>query len=804
MLYNYFKLAFRNANRQKGYSIANILGLASGMAVCLLIFLVVRLETNFDRFHAKKDHIYRVVSIFKEPQGIGYEPGVPFPTAPALRQDYPQLKNVADILSLGGDGQISVLDSNNATHPLHLFKEDAGILYTEPQFFDIFDFQWLAGDKSTALKDPNTVVLTKTMAEKYFGTWQSAIGKSLGFDKLSSPLKVTGILADMPVNTDFPLKLLISYSSLKNTGLAQMMTSNWTAIFAQHYCFVVLPDQLSEAQFNKDLTAVVNKYKPVENHNEGMILLPLTQMHFDTRYNLFNNHPFSKDLIWALGLIGIFVLVIACVNFVNLATAQAINRSKEVGIRKVLGSGRGQLFGQFLSEAAVIVLLSALLAIAICTIALPWLNHILYMHIDRQFGKDPAVLAALVAMVLGSTLLSGFYPAIVLSGFNPISAIKNKTSIKTAGPFSLRRLLVVFQFTISQGLIIGVLVVVGQTAYFHSAPMGFDKEAIVITHMPDNSKMDLLRQQLMLLPGIDKVSFSFASPLDPGNDWNSDIEYNHVKQHDFGANLKWADSIYPSLYHMQLLAGRFYTGPNDMVVNEAFLRKLGIHEPKLAIGANVIVEGGADAWGTITGVVRDFNIATLRDSVRPVILEPWKQTYSTVNIKIAASRIARVLPGIEQLWKATFPDKVYEYQFLDETLAGYYKQEQQLSMLFKIFAGIAIFISGLGLYSLVSFMAVQRAKEMGIRKTLGASAASIVYLFSREFTVLILIAFFIAAPIAGYLMHHWLQNYAFHFQPGPLLFVEAIGLSALIAWLSVGYRALRAAMANPVKSLKTE
>lgn len=806
MLSNYFKLAFRNATRQKGYSITNILGLAAGIAVCLLIFLVVRFETSFDRFHSQKEHIYRVVSVFKEPQGIDYEPGVPFPTAPALRQDYPQLKNVADILSLGGDGQITVPDSNGSTQ---LFKEETGILYSEPQFFSIFDFPWLAGDKSTALKEPNTVVLTQTIAEKYFGNWQNAIGRSIILDKLGSPLRVTGILADMPANTDFPLKVVISYSSLKNTGLAGMMTSDWIGIFAQHYCFVVLPDRLSEAQFDKDLTTVVHKYKPVQNHNEGMMLLPLTQMHFDTRYNLFNNHPFGKNLIWALSLIGIFVLSIACVNFVNLATAQAINRSKEVGIRKVLGSARGQLFAQFLSEAALIVLLAALLAIGICTITLPWLNRILDMHIDRQFLADPAVLVALASMILGSTVLSGFYPAIVLSGFNPINAIKNKASIKTAGPFSLRRILVVIQFTISQGLIIGVLIVVAQMDYFRSAPLGFDKDAMMITHIPGTadavSKIESLRNSLRQIPGVKSVSFSFASPID-NNDWNNDIAFNNVPQHDFGAFLKFADPNYAETYRLKLLAGRFYGNSDtikDLVVNETFIKKLGIRDPAAALGAKVEMTGEHKS-GSIVGVVKDFNIASLRDSVSPVILGTWKDTYQTVNIKLAASGMEGSLAAIAQLWKSAFPGQVYDYRFLDETLAGYYKQEGQLSVLYKIFAAIAIFISGLGLYSLVSYMAVQRAKEVGIRKTLGASVGSIVYLFTRELTWLIGIAFLIAAPLMGYIMHRWLQNYAFHIHPGPGVFALAIAVSALIAWLSVGYKAIRAALVNPVDSLKTE
>lgn len=804
MPWNFFRLTFRQAIRQKEQTIIKILGLAVGTAVCLLIFLIVRFETSFDDFHPSRDHIYRVVSVFKTPLGIGYEPGVPFPTAPALRRDYPQLKQVASILSLGGDGLITVETNNNKDNTNKdntKFREESGILYAEPQFFDMFAFRWLAGDKTTALNDPNTVLLTKSTAEKYFGSWTSAIGRSLKLDN-SWLLKVTGILDDMPANTDFPLKVVISYGTLHNTGVNGQL-NNWVGIFAQHYCFVTLPDNLSEASFDKDLTDVVNRYKPPSNHNEGMMLLPLKDMHFDTRYNTFNNHPFSRDLIRTLSLIGLFVLLIACVNFVNLSTAQAVNRAREVGVRKVLGGTRAQLLTQFVAETGLLVLLATVIAAGLCELTLPFFDRLLGIKLNADFFLDPAMVKCLLAMMAATTFLAGFYPAVVLSGFDPVTAFKSRTAPRGRGSNLLRRILVVLQFTISQALIICVLIIVGQVAYFRSAPMGFDKDAVLLTHLPDHSKMEFLRHQLKQQPGVEEVSFSFASPLDVNTDWNSDIEYNGVQQHDFGVNLKWADSVYFKLYHLQPVAGQLAIGPYDMVVNEAFVRKLGIHRPEEAIGAKVLINAINDT-GTIKGVVRDFNIASLHDTIRPVLIEEWSQVYSTVNIKLSAAKINQTLPAIEKLWKATFPDDVYEYRFLDESIARYYQQENQLSSLYKIFAGLAVFISCLGLYSLVTFMAATRAREVGIRKTLGASVESIVYLFSREFTLLVLLAFLIAAPIAGYCMNQWLQNYAFHFHPGPLLFLEAIGVSMVIAWLSVGYKALKAALVNPVESLRTE
>ncbi len=319
------------------------------------------------------------------------------------------------------------------------------------------------------------------------------------------------------------------------------------------------------------------------------------------------------------------------------------------------------------------------------------------------------------------------------------------------------------------------------------------------------SKIDNLRNQLLHIPGINKVSFSYASPIDD-NIWNSDLKYNGVEKNDFGASLKWADVNYANTYNLKLLAGQFYGQSDtvkDFVVNEAFLKKLGIADPKNAIGAKIYILG-ANKSGTITGVVKDFNDVSLQNPISPVLMSTWKELYQTVNLKIAGSGISQTLINIEKLMKETFPNDVYEYRFLDENIAGYYKQEEQLSQLYKIFAGIAIFISCLGLYSLVSFMTIQRTKEVGIRKTLGASVGNIVYLFSKEFAWLIFLAFFISAPIAWYVMHRWLQNYAYHVTPGTGVFLLALSISIFIAAFSVGYKAVRAALANPVESLRTE
>jgi len=803
MIKNYLKTAWRNLLRNKSYTAINIVGLAIGIAACLLIFLVIHFETSFDNFHKKKDSIYRIVSAFKTPEGINYETGVPLPTAQGLRIDYPQL-TVASIFK--NESQITVTGSNGQI--LKKFKE-SNVYFTEPQFFNIFDFEWLSGDRKTVLTEPNTAVLTQDAAEKYFGNWKDAIGKTIKYEN-KNILKVTGILKNMPVNTDFNLSVVISAATLKNTDFNGNL-KDWVSTFSYSYCFIVLPPSLTIDQFNKDLVPFVKKHKPAEYAKDGMMAIPLREMHYDNRFGVFSGHTFSKELIGALSLIGLFLLIIACVNFINLATAQAVNRSKEVGIRKALGGNRKQLIFQFISETLIITLFAVMLAIGLAQTALPFLNQLLVIKISTAFLTDPLVIFFLIAVILGVTFLSGFYPAMVLSGFNPITALKNKIVAGRSSGISLRRGLVVLQFCIAQVLVIGTLVVINQMNYFKNFPLGFDKDAIVNVTIPTDSmshlKIDALRNQLLQQPGVKKVSFSFASPSD-NSGWSSDFKFNNSqKRTDFAANLKWADADYFALYQLKFVAGRPYIRSDtvhEYVVNETMLRKLGIQNPKDAIGKYINLWDEKKKTAQIVGVIKDFNVVSLKRPVPPVLVASWKDVYQTINIKLQPANIKLSLASIEKLWNSTFPDYVYEYQFLDDKVAGFYDREDQLSTLYKIFAGIAIFISCLGLYGLVSFMAVQRTKEVGIRKTLGASVSHIVYLFSKEFTLLIVIAFGISAPIGWFFMNKWLQAFTYKITLGPGIFILAIAASIIIAWLTVGYKAIRAALANPVNSLRSE
>ncbi|MES1225664.1 MAG: FtsX-like permease family protein, partial [Bacteroidota bacterium] len=545
------------------------------------------------------------------------------------------------------------------------------------------------------------------------------------------------------------------------------------------------------------------------NPGYDLALQPLSEIHSDERYGNFRGTTFSKDLILALNLIGLFLLIIACVNFINLTTAQAINRAREVGVRKVLGGNRTQLILQFLGETGITTLLALIGSLVVVFICLPFLNNLLGIKLSVLVLYSAKFILFLIAAFFLVTFLSGFYPALVLSGFKSVTVLKSSAGGSNKG-ISFRRALVVFQFVIAQALIIGTLVVASQMDYFRNADLGFTKEAIINAGFPGDSlsrtKTDFLQSELVKIPGIQKVSFSTFTPS-AGGGWYTDLRTpanKNAATPDMIVCMKPADTGYFRLYNLPIVAGRVYFSSDTMrefVVNETVVKNLGFRTPEEAIGKLINTNGKTCP---IVGVVKDFHVYSLRDAIGPVVFSTMKNNYGLANIKINMSQAKNVIASMQNTWNKYFPDFVFEYSFLDQTIADYYKQEEQLSVLYKIFSGIAIFISCLGLYGLISFMAVQRRKEIGIRKVLGAPVRDIVIMLSKEFTILITIAFFIAAPIAWYFMRQWLQHYTYRIMLSVWFFVATILCSLIIAWLTVSYTAIKAALANPVKSLRTE
>jgi putative ABC transport system permease protein len=804
MLNYYFKTAFRNFNRNKSYVFINVFGLGVGIAAALLLFLVIQFETSFDHFHKQRLNTYRIVSGFYSQDGIRYYPAVSFPVAAQLHTDFPQLKEIASIFR-AGSGQITIRD-DIGSQPKKFHEEN--IFYAQPEFFNVFDFELQAGNPKTALAEPDNVILTQQVAEKYFGDWKLAIGKTIVHDNKYT-YKVAGILKNIPATTDFPLGVVVSYTTLKKMDFVSGL-DDWKGTYEGAYTFVVLPREISRNKFSAYLKSLPKKHRSEEDANDIFIAQPLSEMHSDNRFGNYRNHTFSRPLVHALALIGIFLIAIACANFINLATAYNVRRSKEVGVRKILGSNRASLIVQFLTETFLITIVAIVMAIGITALLLPVLNMVLETQIKLHLTSNASLILIVAIIAISVTLLSGLYPALVLSASTPTILVKTKYFSGTSQGIPLRKTLVVLQFAIAQVLIIGTLIVVNQMNYFRNASLGFDKAAVVNVWIPRDSighaKIDYLRNKLLGNPAIKYVSFSYASPSSSDR-WTSDFRFDRsVKHTDFSANLKWADASYFKLYNLQFIAGHSYnegdTSPG-FVVNETLVRKLGITDPKDIIGKEINFNDKGQGV-PIVGVISDFHSYSLKDPIAPVVLSSWKDVYQIANIKITPGSEKGAIKYIENLWNDTYPDFIYECNFLDQTIANFYKQENQLAQLYKMFALVAILISCLGLYGLVSFMAAQRTKEIGIRKVLGASARHIVYLLSKEFSLLILIAFGIAAPVSWFLMHKWLQNYTYRISFNAWIFLLSIGCSIVIAWGTVGYRAITVAMANPIKSLRTE
>src|SRR5450432_161687 len=804
MLRNYFRISFRNLRRHKGYAFINILGLSMGIAVCLLIFLVISFETSFDNFHKKQTRIYRVLTEYhhNDTKDIFYGRGVPFALPRGIQSAFKQLEEVSPVFA---DYNVQLLSLNGAGSVPKKFKEERGVFYTSPSFFNIFDFPLLAGSYES-LKDPDNALLTQEMAEKYFGNWKEAIGKTLKVNN-SFAIRVSGILANTPSNTEFPLKVVIAYGT--DFTRRFINSNNWDGTNSANGCYVLLKENEPAASFNNQLIAYSKKMKSAGN-KDVQTIQALQAVHFDTQSGDYSGKTISRKLINALWLIGAFILLIACVNFINLSTAQAVNRSKEVGVRKVLGSNKLQLKLQFLSETFLIVLTAIFISLVLALLSLSSIHHLLDLSLPINTHNITRILIFLSITAIAVTLLAGFYPSIVLSGFSPINALKSKLTTKTSKGFTLRKSLVVFQFIIAQSLIFATLVITKQMVFFTSQPLGFDKTALVNIPIPTDSisnlKLDFLKRELKSVNGIQDVSFNSNTPVEDNNDNWTNIKFDHaVKQTDFYSIFKEADNEYVPGFKLPLIAGRNLEVSDtikEFLVNEILLRNLGITDPQKALNKQIYLFD--HAVGPIVGVLKDFHTRSFRDDLAPLVIASYKRDYSEASIKLESKDLALSMHAIEKKWNETFPDFVFEYAFMDEKVESFYKQENQLGNLYKVFAVIAIFLSCLGLYGLASFMAVQRIKEVGIRKVLGATGAHIVYLFSKEFIILICIAFGIATPLTWYFMNHWLQNYPYRIELTIWIFLAGGLVSMIIALSTVSFQAIKAAMANPVTSLRSE
>ncbi len=796
MIKNYFKIAFRNLRKNRVYGIINILGLALSMACCILIFTLVKYHLSFDNFHKNPDRIYRFVTEQQRDE-ISYAASVPPPFGKAFRDDYAFAEQVARTV-ISRNALISIKQGEEVKK----FKEPEGAAYSEPELFDIFNFPLLKGFKKTALTEPNTAILTEHLAKKYFGN-ENPINKTFRYDNRID-FKITGVLRDIPANTDLKPEIYLSWSTLKSLNDWYAKDDSWGGISTDLQCFVRLRPNITNTQIEKLLPDYVAKYRPKSKNVHHYKLQPLAQVHFDGRYG----GVMEKKNLWISSFIGLFLIVTACVNFINLATAQALKRAKEVGIRKVLGSLRGQLFWQFIAETALITAIAAIVAIGLSYLALPSVNEWFKIEMDIQFLSGSLLVIFIPLLALFVTFLAGSYPGLILSGFRPVAALKGKLSQQHIGGFNTRRTLIVTQFSISMILIIGMMVIYRQMQYAKQSDLGFNKEAVVMIPMgfdSSGSAQKTLRNELASIPGVQSVSQCYAAPSSDET-WNTSIRFDtRTEEELFRSSIKAADEQYIKTFDLQLIAGRNIFASDtvrEFLVNETLTRKLGLKFPQEALGKKIYFNGNMSA--TIAGVVKDFHDGSFHSDINAVCITSFSDNYTNYAVRINLNKIKSTLPALEKKWSGIHPDKIYEYQFLDEKIAAFYETEETMLKLISAFSLIAIFIGCLGLYGLVSFMAAQKTKEIGIRKVLGSSITEILWIFGKEFGRLILIAFLVAAPISWWLMNKWLQDFKYSIHISGWIFLMAIVITFLIAGITVVYQSIKAAVANPVKSLRTE
>jgi len=797
MFKNYIKIAFRNLLKNRSYMLINIAGLTLGLTSAFLIFALVRYHFNIDQHHSKVENIYRITSKFIGPDG-GHTTGVPFPFGKALQTDHPNIAEVTMINEIYNP--MVLIEENGKSKKIKDSNGNEKGAFVEPNFFSIFDYQWIEGGFSE-LSNPNTMVLSRSMANKYFGTTQ-CLGKIVKLEGRQIQ-KVVGVFEDYKDNTDFRFEIMPSYKGMKEFN--GTMSESFNSTNSSSQCFVLLDNNFTKADWDKHSLNFVKKHKPEGVKDTRFVMTSVKENHFHQDLG-----QVSKNLILSLLLIGVFLIVTACINFINLATAQAIKRSKEVGVRKVLGSTKSQLFWQFIFETAIITLFSLVVSIVLFYISLPIIQSNLSGVFKFTFYFTPALLLYLAGIIALVILFSGAYPGIILGGFKPVMALKGKITTQELGGLSVRKSLVVTQFAISQMLIIGMFVVASQLNYFNNKDLGFKKDAIVTVALPfvdsqEITKMNTFKSLVSGLQGVEKMSYSMSGAPQTGWVNTTSIQFdNRAKEEDFGVNTKSIDDKYLDLYDIKLVAGRNIY-PSDTVreylINETLAKRLGFSNPNLIINKTIEARGKKLP---IVGVVKDFHMSGLNQAIDPLFMSSDLAFCYYSNIKLTAGDIKSTLKGIESAYNVVYPNNFFDVTFVDKQIEQQYETEQTMGKLINFFAIVAIFIGCLGLYGLVSFMVVQKIKEIGVRKVLGATEIQILSIFGKEFGKLIFIAFVIAAPLSWYVMNKWLQNYEYRTTIGITIFFWAVATSVFIASVTVGYQTLRAAWANPAKSLKSE
>jgi len=826
MLRNIVILAIRNLLKSRTTSVINILGFSLGIICCLIIYFKVKFELSFDRYHTANENIFRVV---RQTKGLGlslaegeweYREGVYGGLPGEIKMEIPEVKLVTPVMDF--DGIVKVPDSSVASG-FELFKLDGKGALLEPAFFQIFDFkgtifQWINGTAEEALKEPNSVVLTQNEAYKYFHG-QNPMGKTLVlFDNIN--FTVTGIITDLPPNSDFPFKLLVSYISLDK--LWPGFRQDWGGL-GNNQCFVLLHNASQKAMVESKIKKIHAKHASKEQvENRIFILQPLREMHNDSRFGNFNNRVISKDIILSLICVGIFIILIASINYAIMALSRSGLRMREVGIRKVFGSRRSSIIIQFIGESFILTLIALNIGILCSKLILAMSPSFIGIPLTYPVPFDGFTIVFSMVLLILISSISGSFPALVVSAIQPIDILKKRILISQTGKLNFTRSMVVLQFTISLIMIICTIMVFKQLHFVNNIDLGYNKEAVFTVDIPnsDNAMFDRdiklrdrFKASLLNNPLIDHVSFSSNDPAQ-SRSWTDITRFENQSEIRIVTQLVAIDTSYVETYELSLVAGKNITAVDSgktILVNQQLVKELHFKNDYEAIDAQLNLNGDPNNKVTISGVVKDYYYESLRNKIRPTVLigkPEWSNMagirLSLIDKKDYVRQLKSSLEYTKEIWESVYPDNLYEFTFLEDRLNAYYRNERLTSQLFNVFSLIAIFIGCLGIFGLAYFTCEQKSKEIAVRKVNGASIQSILVILSKNYAIWLGIAFVIACPVAWYAMQIWLKGFAYKTTMSWWVFVSGGILSLLVAGLTVSWQSYKAAKRNPVDSLKYE
>ncbi|AXT50383.1 ABC transporter permease [Aquimarina sp. BL5] len=793
MIRNYFKIAWRNLWRRRGFTFINITGLSIGMTASFLMLLYVSFELSYDSFHSKTDDIYRVVADIKTPSDNIEANITAWAVPPNLEKDFPEIISA-----------VRINDLNMIVRKDDLKFKETNAIAADSSFFSVFDFELLQGNPKEVLKKQFSIVLSETIAKKYFGD-QNPIGKSLKITEEGYNSTVTGVMKDFPENSHIKADIILSLTTFTQ-HLDKELDTRWGSYDAAAY--ILVNSNTDPYKLAAKFPAFLEKHSGAFMKQSKMFvtlnLEPLKSLYLESTRG--GTGGGSMTNVYIFSIIAIFILLIASINFINLTTARSVERAKEVGIRKVMGAEKQQLSLQFIGESIITCLLAFLITTLLTIITLPFFNEIAGKVISEGLFSNYGNILKLLGISLAIGLFAGIYPSIVLSSFKPIQVLKGNFSTGGKGVL-LRKSLVIVQFTISIILITGTIIIYNQMKYMQNQELGFNKDRLLILEAESSKSQVALKHAIDKIPGVKFTSLGSSVPGGGNSSAYSEIENKAGDLQIANLDLYFIDHEYIPQFDLKIIAGRAFSkdfasdSTQAMIINEEAVKLLGYNNPQNAIGAR-FKQWGRE--GQVIGVIKNFHFNSLHDNIGPLTMRMEQTRNDLITVKLAPNNIKKTIGEIEKLWGSFLPEQPFDYFFLDDSFNEQYESEERFGNLFLYFASLAILISCLGLLGLAAYSTLQRRREIGIRKVIGASVSEIVNLLSKDFLKLVMIAFAIASPIAWYVMYNWLQDFAFRIDIKWWMFLLSGGSAILIAILTVSFHAVKASLSNPVKALRTE